>query len=189
MDFEQDSTIGATDESLDELSALATQQIELEDALVKAEELVSSIKTNLKIVAEQQIPEKMSELRMKKFTLQSGFTIQVDPFYSGKIDKTNPEPAFAWLKEHGFDDIIKNKIICSFGKGEDQMAQDAYDLLGKEGYGPQQDKSVHAQTLKAFIKEQVTTEVERVEETDFKPFPRELFNVYIGQKTKIKRSL
>ena len=54
------------------------------------------------------------------------------------------------------DDIIKNDVTCSFGKGEDNMAGDVIGLLRDKGFDPKTKTHVHPSTLKAFVKEQIT---------------------------------
>ena len=51
-------------------------------------------------------------------------------------------------------------------------------MLEDQGYNTEQKESVHSMTLKAFIREQVEKGGE---------IPRDLFNVYVGQRTTIGR--
>ena len=57
------------------------------------------------------------------------------------------------LRDNGYDDIIKNNVSVSFGRGEDEIANAFKAVVEKEGYIPQQDTSIHAGTLKAFVRE------------------------------------
>ena len=57
------------------------------------------------------------------------------------------------------------------------MAGSFKALAEKEGYVPQQNTSIHYQTLRAFVRE-------RVEAGD--EFPMDLFGAYVGQRAVIK---
>jgi hypothetical protein len=85
--------------------------------------------------------------------------------------------AFKWLRDNGFDDIIKNTVSVRFGRGEDELCASLLDLLGQKGFPADQAEKVEPMTLKAWVKEQV----ERGN-----AFPAELFGAYIGQKATIK---
>ena len=90
----------------------------------------------------------------------------------------NRPKAYEWLRDNGYDDIIKNNVSVSFGRGEDDLANAFKAVAEKEGYVPQQDTSIHAGTLKAFVRE-------RIEAGD--EFPMELFGAYVGQRAFIKK--
>jgi len=114
---------------------------------------------------------------MKKFVMEDGSSIDVKPFYSASIPEARRAEAYQWLREHGFDDIIKNTVSVRFGRGEDELCVRLLDLLRAQGYPSEQAEKIEPMTLKAWVKEQV----ERGNE-----FDSELFGVYIGQKAIIK---
>jgi hypothetical protein len=51
------------------------------------------------------------------------------------------------------DDIIKNDVTVSFGKGQDNIAGDLVGKLEQDGFNTSQKTYVHPSTLKAFVKE------------------------------------
>ena len=107
-----------------------------------------------------------------------GSTVEVKPTYGASILVDNRPQAYEWLRENGYDDIIKNNVICSFGRGEDDKASAFKAFAAKEGYVANQKTEIHSQTLRAFVKE-------RVEAGD--AFPMELFGAWVGQRAVIKR--
>ncbi len=113
---------------------------------------------------------------MDSFTLKNGAKVQVKPFYAGKISDENKEEAFKWLRQHGFGSLIKREISAKFGKGQDKLATMALEALEKLGCDPGDKTSVHPQTLKAFIKEQVEAG---------KNLPTDLLGVFVGKVTKV----
>ena len=102
--------------------------------------------------------------------------MEVKQTYGARIPVVHRDAAFAWLKEKGHDDIIKNLVSVPFGRGEDSLATDFINLAQKNGYAPDQKKEVHPQTLKAFVKEQL----EKGQEV-----PMDLFGVFTGQRASI----
>jgi len=92
-------------------------------------------------------------------------------------DTVNRAAAYEWLREHGYDDIIKNTVSVRFGRNEDQLCETLLNQLREQNYPVEQAQKIEPQTLKAWVREQV----ERGSE-----FPTELFGVYVGQKATIK---
>ena len=76
------------------------------------------------------------------------------------------------------EDLIKNNVTCTFGRGEDDAANQFLSFAEKSGYTPLQKTEVHPQTLKAWVREQTETG---------NSFPMDLFGAYIGQRATIKR--
>jgi hypothetical protein len=128
-------------------------------------------------LTEVSIPEAMAEAGMKKFVMEDGSMIDVKPFYGASIPKARQAEAFQWLRDHGFDDIIKNTVSVRFGRREDELCSRLLELLRTQGFIPEQSEKVEPQTLKAWVKE-------RIEKGQ--PVDSELFGVFIGQKATIK---
>jgi hypothetical protein len=76
-------------------------------------------------------------------------------------------------------DIIKNEISVSFGRNEDNKAADYANLAKGQGLEPTQKLKVEPMTLKALVRERMEAG---------KEMPTELFNIYVGNKTTIKRN-
>tara|TARA_R100001163_G_scaffold46054_1_gene34600 strand:- start:75 stop:662 length:588 start_codon:yes stop_codon:yes gene_type:complete len=134
-------------------------------------------KKELLRLTDEELPASMAEMGLASFTLDDGSTIDVKPTYGASILVANREAAYEWLRDHGYDDIIKNDVSVSFGRGEDDMAGSFKSLAEKEGYVAQQNTTIHSQTLRAFVRE-------RVEAGD--EFPMDLFGAYVGQRAVIK---
>ena len=135
-------------------------------------------KKELLKLTDEDLPASMAEMGLASFTLDDGSQIDVKPTYGASILVDNRPKAYEWLRDNGYDDIIKNNVSVSFGRGEDDLANAFKAVAEKEGYLPQQDTSIHAGTLKAFVRE-------RIEAGD--EFPMELFGAYVGQRAFIKK--
>ena len=164
----------------DAVSALSKLASQLDERHARIKELEAELKAEKEAMYElsdQHIPALMEELGVKKLQLQNGAEVSVTSTYGGHIKADNMPQAFAWLRDNGFDDIIKNEIKLNFGKGEDTSADKVYNDLVAQGYQPSNKEFVHPQTLKAFIRE-------RIEAGD--DFPMQTFGAHIGARAKIK---
>jgi len=130
-------------------------------------------------LTDEELPQLLAEIGLSSFTLDDGSAVTVKQTYGASIRVDDRPKAFEWLRENGHDDIIKNSISCSFGRGEDDQASAFQAFASKEGFPAEQKTEIHSQTLRAWVKERV----ENGEE-----FPMELFGAYIGQRAVIKGS-
>ena len=160
----------------------------LADQIQLLEGLISRIETNennLKDLKKEHdrlsgevIPTMMAEMGLAHLKLMDGSSVDVKPHYSANITIANKDAAFKWLRDNGLGDIIKNEISVSFGRNEDNKAADYAVLAQERGFQPTQKLKVEPMTLKALVRERIEAG---------KEMPTELFNVFVGNKTTIKR--
>ena len=165
----------------DNIQSLADQVQRLESLqgrLELQEENIKNTKKELEHVSGEIIPTMMSEMGLSHLKLMDGSSVDVKPNYSATITIANREAAFNWLRDNGLGDIIKNDITVSFGKNEENKAADYAALAQERGYQPTQKLKVEPMTLKALVRERIEAG---------KDMPTELFNIYVGNKTTIKR--
>jgi hypothetical protein len=93
----------------------------------------------------------MADLGLSKFSLDDGSTVEVKPTYGASILVKDRPAAYDWLRDNGFDDIIKNIVSCQFGRGEDDQASAFHAFASQQGYPTSQNESIHSGTLKAFV--------------------------------------
>ena len=164
------------------LQSLADQVERLEACDKRLEELEAlhkNLKKSRDVISGEVIPTMMSEMGLSHLKLIDGSTVDVKPNYSANISVANREKAFQWLRENGLGDIIKNEISVSFGRNEDNKAADYAALAEERGYQPTQKLKVEPMTLKALVRERLEAG---------KEMPTEIFNVFVGNKTTIKRN-
>jgi hypothetical protein len=179
IDFEKDQEnvlqkTGGIQSLADQVERLEGLQKRLE----LQEENIKNTKKELDHVSGEIIPTMMSEMGLSHLKLMDGSSVDVKPNYSASITIANKEAAFNWLRENNLGDIIKNEISVSFGRNEDNKAADYAALAEGQGFQPQQKLKVEPMTLKALVRERIEAG---------KEMPTELFNVYVGNKTTIKR--
>ena len=167
-----------TTDGLKTVSSLAQDVSNWEGKGAELDEQLKTAKAKLLELTDRDLPDMMAEVGITNFTLADGSKLDVKQTYGARIPVVHRDAAFAWLKEKGHDDIIKNLVSVPFGRGEDSLATDFINLAQKNGYAPDQKKEVHPQTLKAFVKEQL----EKGQEV-----PMDLFGVFTGQRASIKR--
>ena len=179
IDFEKDqeevldktTNINKLADKIKELQA-HQKQLEVQEDSIKQK------KKDIELLSGEVIPTMLSEMGLSYLKLQDGSSIEVKTNYSATITQANKENAFKWLRENGLGDIIKNEISVSFGRNEDNKAADYAELAKGQGLEPQQKLKVEPMTLKALVRERIEAG---------KEMPTELFNVFVGNKTNIKR--
>ena len=150
----------------------------MEDQIKLQEEALKISKKELEVVSAEIIPTMLSEMGLSSLKLADGSSVDVKPFYSATITVQNRDKAFNWLRINGLGDIIKNEISVSFGRSEDNKAAAYADLAKGQGYQPTQKLKVEPMTLKALVRERIEAG---------KEMPTDIFNVFVGNRTKITR--
>ena len=179
IDFETDQQ--QVIHKTDNIQSLADQVERLEKmnrGIEKTEESLKEQKKQKDHVSMEVIPTLMSEMGLAELKLIDGSMVTVKPNYSASITVANREAAFNWLRNNGLGDIIKNEISVSFGRNEDNKAADYASLAQERGYQPTQKLKVEPMTLKALVRERIEAG---------KEMPTEIFNVFVGNQTTIKR--
>jgi hypothetical protein len=179
INFEQDKTnVLDRSDNLKTLSEEVKKMDELTEEINLLEERVKDKKKDLDVISGEVIPTMMSEMGLSQLRLMDGSMIDVKPFYNATITQANKEAAFNWLRQNGLGDIIKNEVVVSFGRGEDNKAAEYAELAKGQGLQPAQKLKVEPMTLKALVRERIEAG---------KEMPTEIFSVYVGNKTTIKR--
>lgn len=177
MDLEAESTIINVDTSkVKDIALKCNELIDLQNEIKTIEEKLNKVKEQEKFLSENAIPSLMQSAGVSLLKLENGTEVKIYPYYYGKISEDKKEAAFAWLRENNFGDLIKNNISLDFGMNEDSDANNLVVQLKSKGYNVFQNTTVHAGTLKAFIKEQII---------DGKGLPENLFGIITMNKTKL----
>ena len=160
------------------VSALANKQVELAQELASLEEAVKAKKEEFRATSEQELPEAMQAAGLSELVLSTGEKITISEFYNAHISKVNQETAYNWLVSNGHAGLIKNEVSLKFARDQERIAEETILALKARGLSPEVRQSVHPSTLKAFVKEQLTSG---------KDIPSEPFGIYIGSKAIIKK--
>ena len=179
INFEDDQTeiLDKTD-NIDKLANKIKEMQTIQKDIEQNEEYLKQRKRDLEQLSGEVIPTMLTEMGLTYLKLADGSSVEVKTNYSATITLANKEKAFNWLRENGLGDIIKNELTVSFGRNEDNKAAAYAELAKGQGYQPTQKLKVEPMTLKALVRERIE---------GGKPLPTEIFNVFIGNKTTIKR--
>ena len=179
INFEQDQEeIIDKTQNINKLADKIKQMQGLQKDIETNEEYVKQKKKELDHISGEVIPTMLSEMGLSFLKLQDGSSVEVKTNYSATITQAKKEEAFNWLRQNGLGDIIKNEIVVSFGRSEDDKAAAYAELAKGQGHQPTQKLKVEAMTLKALVRERIE---------GGKEMPTELFNIFVGNKTTIKR--
>ena len=179
INFEQDKTdILDKSENIKSLSNEVQKMESLSKEIEDMEENLKKKKKDLDVISAEVIPTMMSEMGLSQLKLMDGSMIDVKPFYNATITVANRESAFNWLRQNGLGDIIKNEMVVSFGRGEDNKAAEYAELAKSQGLQPAQKLKVEPMTLKALVRQRIEAGQE---------MPTEIFSIFVGNKTTIKR--
>ena len=180
QDFEDKATaIDKIDQQgLTSVAALAWTIRDKESKISDLEQELKEEKKALIKLTDEEMPSMLAEIGMSSFALDDGSTVEVKQTYGASILVEKRPEAYEWLRDNGYDDIIKNTVACQFGRGEDDQASAFAAFAQQQGYVPEQKTEVHPQTLRAFVKERCEAGEE---------FPMELFGAWVGQRAVIKR--
>ena len=180
IDFEQDQQDAM--KKTGNIQSLADQVERLEDfdfSIKNTEEQLKELKKRRDHISGEVIPTMMSEMGLAVLNVHDGSHLKVSTSYRATITEANKETAFNWLRENGLGDIIKNEILVSFGRNEDNKAADYAELAKGQGFQPTQKMKVEPMTLKALVRERIEAG---------KEMPTEIFGVFSENKTTIKRN-
>ena len=179
IDFEKDQEeVLDRTENLKSLANQVKTLRALEDQVKADEELLKNKKRDLEKISGEIIPTLLGEMGLSSLKLADGSAVDVKLYYGASISSKNREAAYNWLRENGLGDIIKNNITVSFGRNEDNKAAKYANLAKSQGFQPTQKLKVEPMTLKALVRERIEKGIE---------MPMDIFNVFVGNRTKLTR--
>ena len=166
-----------------EVSTIAAECIRLkqkEDEIAELEDKLKAKKEEADNISSNVIPELLAEQGLSEIKLSDGSKVSVRKEFRAtlKKDEIAREGAYQWLRDQGLGDIIKNNVSVSFGKGEDDKAEQLLNLAAENGFEPQQKSDVSWNTLTALYRERVEAGLD---------MPSDCFSLWIKDKTKISR--
>ena len=166
-----------------EITTIAAECVKLkqkEDEIAALEEQLKNKKAEADDIGSRVIPELLAEQGLSEIKLSDGSKVSVRKEFRAMVPKDDlkRETALQWLRDQGLGDIIKNNVTVSFGKGEDNKAEQLLRLAADNGFEPQQKSDVAWNTLSALYQERVEAGLD---------MPSDSFSLWIKDKTKISR--
>lgn len=145
---------------------------DLQKEIDDLEERLSKKKNDLDEALRQDIPDALDAAGTKAFTLVAEgnlpeIEVKVEAFYSASIakswDAAKKKAAFSYLESLGAGDLIKTIVSIPFKREERDEVQKLIDLVEDEGFETEVEESVHASTLKSWLKERTEKLEEKTE--------------------------
>jgi hypothetical protein len=165
----QDTTKQIT-EIGEKLSLLYADRDAATEAATEAQQQIDNLEQRV-------LPDLMDQADLELIKLGNGAVIELKDFVNTRIK--DQDTAFAWLREHGNDGIIKNEIKIAMPRGDDEAAKALSTKLSEEGIPHTLKPTIHHATLKSTV-----TEILNGELRD--DFPREAFGVSEFRKVVFK---
>ena len=173
----QEDASSVPEDNMGKIGAVATDIAETENEIANLKEQLKKKEDYRTKLSEEVLPSLFSEVGLSELKLSDGRKIKVSEYYRAAIKVENREAAYAWMRNNGFGDLVKNQVTCSFGRNEDEKASKLVSDLNERGYESAQREWVEPSTLRAFVREQYESG---------KEIPMDLLGAYIGHKTTIK---
>lgn len=174
LDFSADvgSPSEASGSTLERITVLSLQLIDAIKDVEKADQELKKAKELQRKLEETDLPELMRELGVTDIKLADGSAVKVVDEVQCAITEANRPKAHAWLENHGFGGLIKTNVIVAFARDEREEAKTcAAQIKELTGHDAEVAESVHAATLKSFIKEQLAAGNVALPEALFGIFP------------------
>ena len=160
--------------------------VKLAELLVKTREEVKQkedefkkAKADMLRLEREDLPALMTEIGLTELRLEDGQIIRLQEDVDCRITDGKRPAALAWLIDNGFGGLIKTAVNITFGRGDHDEAVAVRDELSEKYEGVELKEDVHFQTLKSFVREQVS---------EGKPIPFDLFSIHPYQKAVIRRN-
>ena len=162
--------------TLAEISSLCSALAEQKRNVDRIEEELSTAKEFVRRLEEDDIPLAMQELGVDGIVLATGEKVSIKHDVYASLTAESKPAAYDWLEAHGFGGLIKTNVSVEFGKGQLEGAESLAEDLHARGLPVSLGRDVHAQTLKAFLREQLA---------NGSNVPLDLFNARPVSKAKI----
>lgn len=164
------------------IAAVARDQAEAEAEVARLEEELDQAKQRLRLISEETLPELMDNAEQTELRTKDGIQIKVGETVRASIPKTDPARAsrcFKFIEDEGDERLIKRKFTIEFGREEEGWANKfERDLKQrKRPLNVKREKTVHPQTLAAYLKEKLELGV---------PLPDNSFSLQRQKVAKIK---
>jgi hypothetical protein len=160
-----------------EITKLADAQYAAQTKVDKLEEDLKGAKEDLRILAEQKLPEAMENAGISEYTTVDGVHVEVKEKVRGSLPAENKAKGYQWCENAGFAGLIESKVVAPFGREELEEANLLVQELQQKGRIAVLERSIHHSRLDAFIREQLA---------QGKDIPLDIFNVYRQRVAKVE---
>jgi len=162
---------------MQEIALLAERQLNQQCEVELREVQLKAAQAALRQTQEVDLPNAMAQAGVTEFKLLTGEKIKIQDGITVSVPKDRKQEVCAWLRLHGFGDIVSEEVSVSFGRGEEEQARETAARLRELGLQPELVTDVNTARLKALISEQMAKG---------KEVPLEMFGAQTWTKAVIK---
>ena len=148
MDIEKMSNIDISQDSVKSISDKCNHLKDLNKQIEQEEEKLSLLKNKARDMEERIIPEMMQGWCIF-VEVSWWFNCRSQTILCSKIPESRVDEAFSWLQNRGYEDLIKNTITASFGRGQDNQVSELIKVCEDNGFAYNKKEKVEPMTLKA----------------------------------------
>lgn len=181
---EEEKTTATT---LEDVTALATRQKELQVEKATLEGKLELVKQELTSVSQNALPALMRRIGLGSFKLTGGEEITITDGISVTYDAENWKEVEKYIISQGGQELLKTSFVCD--KLTDDQIMDVAEAFGTLGVRSSVESKIHSKTLTAFIKKEVLgldlPEEEREGKSTLEDIPSCL-KVYVFSQTRLK---
>ena len=146
-----------------QLEELGNQALVLEDQIAASEAQTELLKKDLESLMRYKIPQALSVAGIPEYGFdgpRGRCRIVKEIKVVGSLSNVeNPDDAIAYLEESGMSGTIKSQLTVDFRPDEKEKADEAsVDLARLTGKNPILTRTVHPQTLMAFVRQKINEE-------------------------------
>lgn len=157
-DFADNPEMESAPDKLQQLGELSVRALQIEREIIDLTKELGDKLKSYNLILSENIPEVMSECRLKEFTLESGQKLSVQERFIG--NQLTNEEGLAYVEEHDGSDLIKTVISVELPKGDTETAERIYNMLKADRAANrfvscELTKYVHQSTIASFVKNQV----------------------------------
>ena len=168
-------------DALARAGVMARRQKRAQDRVAAAEKELKAAEEELRVICEEQFPELLASVGLDSLRTSEGLEVVAREKVFAAISAEHAEPAFKWLEDNNHSALIKRQFVIEFGRAEETWANKFEADLRKRKHqlNVKRKKSVHPQTLAAFVRESLAEGVD---------LPQDTFGVYVRKVTEIKET-
>lgn len=145
----------ASPDALARITAAVTEMQNAEREAARLAALLEEQTRRVRTLREATLPALLDEAGVKELTLQDDFRLERTEEVFASIARQNEAAATKWLVANNYGSIIKSAFSIPFDKGDVKQMRTVAQLLKKARIAFEIRTGVHAQTLKAFVREQL----------------------------------
>lgn len=191
--FEEDAAASTDSNQLQKVVNMANAMIAKETTILNLQDQIATLQKEYDELAMEQLPDFMTNIGMKEFSLSNGNKVVIKPIIRGSIpsesaiDKERDpdaratkrdrfERALAYLEKAKAGAMIKNVVQAELGKDSKALAKKVLMTLRKLNVEANLWRGVHPQTLNSWIRERIEAG---------SPVDMDLFQVFCGKRAEI----